>query len=957
MPGLAPQMAAWKRRMANLPGPVRPSGPASNGEPVTVELFVGEWVDITEGGYVLVRDNSGNIRITYGINGGEGSQTDRANGALQLKNTDGRFSRRNPTGEWYGKFDRNNQVRISVPDGNGGISYRLWGELGEVAKDWDTSGQDVWVDASVYGPLQRLAQGPAPERSVIYRAITDPILAGTVAYWSCEDPTGSRQLASALINGSPMTFTGVPALASYEGFGASDPLPTLTGAALSGGVARYDTTTVTQYQVRYLLGVPAAGFSDLDVLSRISVEQGAYNLRYLDIHYNDPPGGVGSYGGRGTLTILLHDGDENILATSGTNSLTLDARGRNLRVSLEVSNNGSALAVTLRILDVDTGVTDSTTVGLVSTQVTRVTSIGMAPDTLDGDAGVIAAAVGHVLVQTTITDIEDLGRAIQPTGEAAGRRMQRLCAEEGVVFDWIGDLDDTVPLGPQGKQNLLSLVQEACLADGGLLYENRAALGLGYRTRASLYNQDPQLTLSYTGHNLSEVPVPVEDDRPTQNVLTVTVGGVSQTFEETEGPLGTGKIGRYGETSGLTLNLATSDAANLLDHAAWRVHLGTVDEDRYPKVSVNLAHPSITPELKRAILGLRIGDRIQITTPPSPQVPPDTIDQLALGMEETLTHFEHRLTFICAPSSPYNTIGVVDDPDSRIDIDGSVLSSAISSSATSVTVQPSPGESMLWTTDSADWPFDVRAGGEVMRVTAVADWLSDTFTRSASSSWGTADTGQVWSVAGGSASDYSVGSGVGVHTLTTVTTTRRSFTASEHVDFDYYVDVTTSATATGGSLFGGPTGRYIDSSNLYMARLEFDTANVVTLTLRKIVDGSESVLATQAMDFTYTPTGFVRVRFQAVGPVFKAKCWLPGNGAEPDWAITATDISISETDFVGTRSFAAAANSNVNPAVSYDNLRIARPQTLTVTRSINGVTKAHAAGTDIRLAYPTYVGL
>ncbi|CAM5434853.1 hypothetical protein SGLAM104S_09027 [Streptomyces glaucescens] len=74
------------------------------------------------------------------------------------------------------------------------------------------------------------------------------------------------------------------------------------------------------------------------------------------------------------------------------------------------------------------------------------------------------------LLQLAITDITDLGRAIQPQGEAAGRRIQRLCGEEGVALDWVGDLDDTVPLGPQGRANLLSAVQEACLADGGLLY-------------------------------------------------------------------------------------------------------------------------------------------------------------------------------------------------------------------------------------------------------------------------------------------------------------------------------------------------------------------------------------------------------------------------------------------------------------------------------------------------------
>ncbi|CAM5251244.1 hypothetical protein SGLAM104S_01641 [Streptomyces glaucescens] len=174
MPSVAPLVAAWRRRLANVAGPARASGEASNGEPVTVELFVGgEWVDLTADGYVMVRDDSGQIRITYGIQGGEGSQTDRATASLQLRNTDGRFSPRNPSGPYFGLIGRNTPLRISVPDGNGGKSYRLWGEVAEWAPNWDPSGNDVWVDVTVHGIMQRLAQAPAPERSVIYQTWLD----------------------------------------------------------------------------------------------------------------------------------------------------------------------------------------------------------------------------------------------------------------------------------------------------------------------------------------------------------------------------------------------------------------------------------------------------------------------------------------------------------------------------------------------------------------------------------------------------------------------------------------------------------------------------------------------------------------------------------------------------------------------------------------------------------------
>lgn len=959
--GLAARVMGWQRRMANLPGPVSASGEASNGEPVVVELWInGEWVDITS--YTLVRDNSGSIRLTRGIRG-EGSQTDFSASQLELLNTDGRFNPELPTGPYYELIGQNQPIRISVPDGLGGKSYRIRPEVNDWALDWDRSGNDVWTTAELSGILQRLAQGPPPERSVIYRAATDPPLTGLIAYWPCEDPAGSTSLASALTNGSRMTITGSPELASYDGFGASDPLPTLTDASLTGGIARYDTTSVTQYQLRYLLAVPAAGFTDLDVLSRITVDQGAYNLKYLDIHYNDPAGGVGSFGGIGTLTILLKDGDQADLATSGTSSITLDTRGRNLRVSLEVANNGSALSVTLRVLDVNTGVTASTTVGLVSTNVTRVTGVSMAPATLGGSAGVIEAAVGHVLVQTTVTDIEDLGRAIQPSGEAAGRRIERLCSEEGIPFQWIGDLDDTVAVGAQGKSNALTLIRECVEADGGMLYETLDAHGLGYRTRASLYNQDVALVLDYAGYNLAEVPTPVRDDQLIANKVTVTVGGESATYEETEGRLSTALppagVGVYGP-SDPGLNLAVNDRATLLDQAAWRVHLGTVDRSRYPRISVNLAHSSFidNPALKQAVLALRQGDRIQVQNPPA-WLPPDAIDQLILGFEESITHFEHRITMICAPASPY-TVGVLDDGDARLDTDGSELLSAVGSSDTSLVVVPSAGVSTLWTTDSAEFPFDVRMGGEVMTATGITSWLDDTFARSVSSSWGTPTVGSAWSVVGGGVlSDYSVNGSAGVHVLSTVDVTRRTAVTAAGPDFDLYCDITTSALATGNSLFGAATARMQDSGTMYQVRLEFTTSNTIIMVLRRLLADAGTDLGTYTTPLTHVAGTYVRVRFQGIGSALKAKAWAATDAVEsPAWNVSVTDSAISQAHTIGTRSIRTTGNTNAaSVEIRYDNYRVINPQTFTVTRSVNGCVKSHAAGSDIRLATPMILPL
>lgn len=244
------------------------------------------------------------------------------------------------------------------------------------------------------------------------------------------------------------------------------------------------------------------------------------------------------------------------------------------------------------------------------------------------------------------------------------------------------------------------------------------------------------------------------------------------------------------------------------------------------------------------------------------------------------------------------------------------------------------------------------------RITRVkASWLYDDFGRTVSLSWSMADSSQTWAAGGGTAADYAVGSGYGSHTLATVNASRRSFTDFTYADFDYYVDVTTSATATGGSLMGGPTGRYNDSDNLYMARVEFTTANAVILTIRERVAGVESELGTFTSGITHTAGTFVRVRFQVSGTTLRAKVWRVADW-EPDvWHISVTDSSITTSTYVGVRSIASSANTNVSPQVRYQNLELVSPQTYTVTRSQNDVVKTHAAGADDRLGHPAITAL
>lgn len=957
MPGsIAARTMAWRRRMGGVAGPLSASGEASNGDPVQVELYVnGTWIDITP--YVMVRDNSGDIKITRGRRD-EGSSTEQSSCHFTLNNRDGRWSPRNPSGIYYGHIGRNQPVRVSVPNGLGGKSYRFQGEISIWPQSWDPTGNDVWTEVEASGILRRLTQGPKRDISLLRSTLSALPSASLLAYWPCEDPVESLEIATGKVGGKPMELYGTPQLAAYELFGASDPVPTLTEAGLIGTVTPYDSSSLTQTQFRHLLAIPTDGVADTDVVSRLKfLDEDA--MVYLDVIFNDPPGGLGSYGNPGTLSIIARDGDQAEIG-GGTQSITLDVRGRKLLAAVEISNSGANLTATIRVLDLVSGETDSADITVGGVNVSRVTQATMGPETLSGAAGADGMAVGHVYLQPFITTITDLGTSASPSGETAGRRVQRICGDEGIAFESVGDLDDTVAMGGQDRLNPVELMQEAESADDGMLYESMPMLGLGYRTRQSLCNQDPQLTLNYTSFNLAEIPTPVEDDRYIQNRVTVTVRDVAATYSMLTGPLSTAQpptgVGVYG--TDITLNLEkTTDGQS---HAAWRVRMGTVDEPRYPQISVNLAHSSFTssPALKQAVLGLKQGDRILVQNVPS-WLPPGDIDQIILGFDESITHFEHKITFTCAPASPYS-IGFLNSTTAVVDTDGSELVSAVTSSGTSLVVKPSLGQTGLWTTDSANFPVDVRVSGEVVRVTNITDWLSDTFTRVTANGWGTPDIGSAWSIVGGGvASDYATNGTVALHTLSTLDVTRRSSVVAASPDYDIYCDITTSALVTGDSMYGAVCARMESASNLYMCRLEFTTANTIIMVIRKIVADTQTSLATTTLSYTHVAGTFIRIRFQGVGTAFKAKAWAAATEPEPaDWTLTATDTSLTTAEQIGTRSIRVPANTNLaTVSVQYDNFRVVTPQTFTVTRSVNAVVKAQVAGEDLRLATPTTVSL
>ncbi|TDE40495.1 hypothetical protein E1295_31850 [Nonomuraea mesophila] len=663
---------------------------------VLVELLIDDvWTDITAD--VLVRAG---ISLTRGQKD-EGSRADVSKCALTINNANGVYSPRNPTSPYYGLIGRNTQIRVSAE----GV-VRFVGEVSSWPPRWDITGADVWVPVEASGITRRLGQGAAPLRSALYRGLTNPALTNPpVAYWPCEDVEGATSFASG-IGGPSMTFTGDPDLGSYRGFAASAPLPLLNDSVWTGVVPAYVPTGAAT--IRFLMFVPDTGIEGDEAL--VTVYTSGSAAQWV-IRYGDPGG---------ALKVQAYDEDGNVIMDSGF--VTFDVNGRRLRVALDLEQVGGDIKWDISTVfpGASSGLTfGNFLAGETLGQVQRVlVSVG---------GGITDTAIGHISVQPQVESIFALGPQVGGyVGETAGRRIERLCAEQQIPFTFVGDLDDTVRMGAQTPDSLLNLIGEAADTDLGILYEPRHAFGLAYRTRTSMHNQSAAAELDYSAGHLVPPLEPVDDDQAVRNDVTATrKDGSSARAVVESGPMSTAAppagVGRYDED--VTVNVETDNG--LPDQAHWRAHLGTVDETRFPTIAVDLTVAALVDDLglTAALTDLDVGDRLTVDNPP-PWLPPDPISQIVVGFTEHLDAYGWRFTYNCVPERPFQ---VAVYGTARYGTEHATLAEDVTNSATSLEVATSAGP--LWTTADGDMPIDIVIGGERMTVTAISGASSpQTFT-------------------------------------------------------------------------------------------------------------------------------------------------------------------------------------------------------------------------------------
>jgi hypothetical protein len=284
-----------------------------------------------------------------------------------------------------------------------------------------------------------------------------------------------------------------------------------------------------------------------------------------------------------------------------------------------------------------------------------------------------------------------------------------------------------------------------------------------------------------------------------------------------------------------------------------------------------------------------------------------------LGSTETIDNFQHRLAWNAQPESAYR-VAVADHTDfGRADTDGSRLAADASPTGTALSVATTSGPT--WVTDLSETPFDLAMGGEVVTVVAVGTQLA-------------ANPLLLTDLTGWTAQNSTIARD------TTIINSGRDAVASMLI------------TPNGSSASGGALG---------------DPTAVGTIT---------PAATYKVSMWAYSPAGWSDLR-----PCID---WADSGGVFLSTGLgSATSVSAGTWTYIEQTLTAPALASQATPRARYGGTPAATdiwyawavrlvpsasivstsPQTMTVVRSVNGIVKPQAAGTDVSLAQPAIAAL
>lgn len=446
-----------------------------------VELLLGGvWVDVTNDVYVR-----GRITITRG-------RKDRAGRAspsrcrFYLKNSPAvraRYSPVNPTGEYYGLLLPNTVCRVSV-NPNGTRWYRFCGVIPDFVLDRNATDLDRWVAVDAFGLVYALQGGNPPAYDAMRRFMDRQ---SPRAYWPLTDGEEAGHALEVATGGQPVRAVGESG-SFYQGqpnWGSGKLAPWLEP------VVGFPSGRTGMLTAPIAIAADEGGWSFDHVRSGVG-EQDYWDYRDIGAGNNDDQRvtlltGVDPAFNSFSVSVRVERETGSIadtLIADVTAPQLFNDEPHHIRLSTATAGGGASTLIQLHIDGVpQLGATTWLNVGY--------RPLNSVTHGWDQAGGTTSLTTGHwAYWGANPPDAMDCYKALLGhTGDRAGRRIERLCSEEGIPLRVVGDLDGTPLMGPQRADDLMSLLEAAIAVDGGTLTDATDELALEYRTNRSKYSQ------------------------------------------------------------------------------------------------------------------------------------------------------------------------------------------------------------------------------------------------------------------------------------------------------------------------------------------------------------------------------------------------------------------------------------------------------------------------------------
>ena len=615
---------------------------------------------------------------------------------------------------------------------------RFHGEIPAWPPVWDTTGKDAYVNIEANGLTRRLNTRTSPIASPMTRSITGSVLKPlTTCHWALEETQPSATYRNTIEGGPDLITLGFMRPASISTIPGSDPIMQAYYPVMSGFRGLINNTIVdTTGNINFhcLYSVPEAGLPIVSDIVTLWVSGTTAN-RWI-IRYTNSSGGM--------LQLLAYD-SSNVLIDSGAQIAFggVGVNGRTFALKMSLITNGTNITYGQLGVTFLNENNDYQAYSVTNTSMTLAPGQASTIQVLtDADGG-----IGQICIGTWNAD--DLSVIIEPhlqglpspydsglaayQGESTAGRFVRLCREEGVWGQVSVDYDLLSPtsnrMGPQPRNNFISLQQDVETAEHGLLYELRDALGYGLRTAYSLWNRLPVVTYSYTANPYSGSILPTNDDQFFKNAVTVArpSGERSQIVRLNQGRKRVSAIGMVQGDQTINFYPATND----VNHATYSLRFLAWDEQRVPNLKMELHRApyvnSSTLFTSTVLLG--IGRNLMMTN--NPVWLRGNLAELVVGYTEVIWNLTREITFNTVPYGPYKVAVFMGSDTStgfRIGWADAKLNGSHNASTTSLSVEKTNG--ILFETGAdANFPYYIQVDDEVMKVNSITGGSSpQTFT-------------------------------------------------------------------------------------------------------------------------------------------------------------------------------------------------------------------------------------